>query len=298
VGVEVEEEAPEGFLLEVPQLSRRSTSRRSGCRHGRPLAPGAGVDPTQGAWRSAHDMSGDDESRSYIGTSASIVAFGGPWPRTGTRASDSTSPAGLQFEAQSAASGRLWGPMQQFRRSRARLRRQLRTGRQPSTGGTIRRVSDARNRQLAKCVHNFVQKLGRTDEPSLLNLRQPVSKTIAFRPKPWKCRQTRSLQLAQDDAGTRRKSAGNLAKPLQICVLRTAGSRAQSREPRKLRDLPELSFVWYCSTLPLSPARSRPRKVGVSGSRCCPCFLDRARRMWEASWQGRSASSPRCLARS
>ena len=132
-------------------------------------------------------------------------------------------------------------------------------------GGTIRRVSDARNRQLAKCVHNFVQKLGRTDEPSLLNLRQPVSKTIAFRPKPWKCRQTRSLRLAQDDAGTRRKSAGNLAKPLQICVLRTAGSRAQSREPRKLRDLPELSFVWYCSTLTLSPARSRPERSASAG---------------------------------
>jgi hypothetical protein len=131
-------------------------------------------------------MSGVDASRNYIGTSASIVAFGGPWPRTGTRASDSTSPAGLQFEAQSAASGRLWGPMQQFRRSRARLRRQLRTGRQPSTGGTIRRVSDARNRQLAKCVLNFVQKVGRTGEPSLVNLRQPVSKQSRSGRKPSK----------------------------------------------------------------------------------------------------------------
>ena len=145
-------------------------------------------------------MSGVDASRSYIGTSASIVASGGPSPRTGTRVSDSTSPAALQFEAQSAASGRLWGPMQQFRRPRARLRRQLRTGRQPSTGGTIRGVSDARNRQLAKCVHNFVQKLRRMGEPSLVNLRQPVSKQSRSGQKPWKCRQSRIVA-----AGSRRR---------------------------------------------------------------------------------------------
>jgi hypothetical protein len=243
-------------------------------------------------------MSGDDASRSYIGTSASMVAFGGPWPRTGTRASDSTSPAGLQFEAQSAASGRLWGPMQQFRRSRARLRRQLRTGRQPSTGGTIRRVSDARNRQLAKCVHNFVQKLGRTREPSLLNLRQPVSKHSRSGRKPWKCRQTRLLRRLKTTPAHAERVRATSRNPCKFacCVLLVVERSRENLANCAIFHRTQLRLV-LLDAAP-QPSAFTPRKVGVSRSRCCPCFLDRARQVWEASWQGRSASSPRCLARS
>ena len=145
--MEVEVEAP-GALADrsgPSQSSRRSTSRRSCCLHGRPLALEACDDLGEVAGRSGHGMSGVDESRSYIGTSTGMAASDDPGPRTGRPASGSTSAAALQSEARLAASGRLGGPKQRFRRSGGRLRRRLRTGRQPSTGGTICGVSDACN---------------------------------------------------------------------------------------------------------------------------------------------------------
>src|SRR5207247_1159413 len=58
-------------------------------------------------------------------------------------------------------------------------------------GGTIRGVSDARNRRLDKCVHNFVQEPGCMGESSSVNLRKPVFKATVLMPKPGKCRQSK-----------------------------------------------------------------------------------------------------------